>query len=202
MRMQPVAVIVAAIAVSLGGCAGSAALRAPAAESASLQTDVPVASAADPAGRLRGYQLARRYEDVVRIDGRSVRQVVEYGFDYDRAATVRRIFSEQGDLMSEDVFEAESLRANPAEEARLHELVRTHPQLGPLLDEPDLLIHSGGFVVREPDDPYCGLRSRCLRYIVSKGDGSISHIHAVVDLVSDRVVHPFYDDKSPAVKPK
>lgn len=158
----------------------------------------PVASAADPDGRMRGYQFARRYDDVVRIDGRSVQQTVEYGFDYDRALTVRRIYDADGVLVSEDEFPAESLRANPAEEARMQELIHTHPQLGPMMNEPGLLVHTGGFVVREPDDPYCGLGSRCLRFIVSKGDGSIPHIHAVVDLVSDRVVHPFYDDVSPA----
>jgi hypothetical protein len=158
----------------------------------------PVASAADPAGRITGYQFARRYDDVVKIDGRDVRQTVEYGFDYDRRATVRRILDLDGRMMSEDLL-PESLRANPAEEARMNELVRTHPQLGPMMDEPGLWVHSGGFVVRDPEDPYCHIGSRCLRYIVSKGvDGSIRHIHAVVDLVSDRVVHPFYDDQTPA----
>jgi len=153
----------------------------------------PVRSAADPAGRITGYQFARRYEDVVRIDGNNVHQVVEYGFDYDLARTVRRIYTPQGELVDEQPIGPESLRANPAEEARLVELVSTHPQLGPLMREPGLLVHSGGFVFREPDDPYCSRGSRCLRFIVSKGDGSIPHIHAVVDLVSDLVVYPFYE---------
>lgn len=198
MSCPHVRIMTLLLASALAACAGTPPRATPA--DAAGHAAGPVASAADPAGRLRGFQLARRYSDVVRIDGRDVQQQVEYGFDYDRAATVRRIFDVQGRLMSEDVFEAESLRANAAEEARLHELVRTHPQLGPMMEQPDLLVHSGGFVVREADDPYCGLHSRCLRYIVSRGDGSIPHIHAVVDLVSDRVVHPFYDDKTPAKK--
>lgn len=155
-------------------------------------------SAASPAGRVRGYQFARRYSDVVRINGKPVTQLVEYGFDYDRASTVRRVFSDQGELLSEDLL-VESLRANPAEEARMHELVRTHPRLGPLMNEPGLLVHAGGFVFREPDDPFCSKASRCLRYIVSKGDGSIPHIHAVVDLVRDRIVYPHLDESRPAV---
>lgn len=194
MRFLPVL-----LAAALAACAAAPQRTTSAgAADAAVHSDDPVASAADPAGRLRGFQLARSYSDVVRINGENVQQKVEYGFDYDRAVTVRRIFDASGTLMSVDTFEAESLRANPAEEARLHELVRTHPQLGPMMDAPDLLVHSGGFVVREADDPYCGLHSRCLRYIVSRGDGSIPHIHAVVDLVRDRVVHPFYDDKTPA----
>lgn len=151
----------------------------------------PVASAADPAGRIRGYQFARRYQDVVKTGSGAVSQTVEYGFDYDRRVTVRRIFDADGKLVAEDLFEAESLHANPAESARVRELVETHPQLGPLMAQPDLLVHAGGFVVREPGDPYCDTGSRCLRFIVSKGDGSQTVIHAIVDLVSDRVVYPF-----------
>lgn len=192
MRSPRLTLATLATVALLAGCAGGGA-RNPSTAGAE-----PVASAADPAGRMRGYQMARRYDNLVKIDGRDVRQVVEYGFDYDRKQTVRRIHDLDGRLLSEDFFPAESLRANPAEQARMTELVRTHPQLGPMMDEPGLLIHDGGFVVREGDDPWCGLESRCLRFIVSKGDGSIRHIHAVVDLVSDRVVHPFYDDQTPA----
>lgn len=151
----------------------------------------PVASAADPAGRITGYQFARRYQDVVKVDGGSVAQTVEYGFDYDRRVTVRRIFDTEGRQVAEDLFEAESLHANAAESARVRELVETHPQLGPLMAQPNLHVHAGGFVVREPGDPYCDTGLRCLRFIVSKGDGSQTVIHAIVDLVSDRVVYPF-----------
>ncbi len=147
---------------------------------------------------MQGFQFARRYSDVVRIDGKNVQQVVEYGFDYDRASTVRRIFTPEGELISEELL-VESLRANPAEEARLNELVRTHPTLGPLMDEPDLLVHAGGFVFRKPEDASCSKGSRCLRYIVSKGDGSVPHINAVVDLVRDLVVYPHLDETSPAL---
>lgn len=192
--MRIAAPLASLLVLGLGGCAAVGDRAA----ATGARAGQPVASAADPAGRITGFQFARKYDDVVKIDGRSVRQTVEYGFDYDRRATVRRIYDADGKLMSEDVFPAESLRANPAEEARMVELVRTHPALAERMAQPGLLIHAGGFVVREPGDPYCGIGSRCLRVIVSKGDGSIPVIHAVVDLVSDRVVYPEYDDTSPA----
>ncbi|MBX3725961.1 MAG: hypothetical protein KF823_08585 [Xanthomonadales bacterium] len=162
----------------------------------------PVASAVDPGGRMSGYQFARRYSDVVKLDGRDVRQDVEYGFDYDRRSTVRRVFDPDGRLLSEDLLPGESLRANAAEEARLEALVRGHPELGPLMaGRDDLLVHRGGFVVREAGDPWCDLGSRCLRFIVSAGDGSIPVLHAVVDLVSDRVVYTHDDHQVPADPP-
>lgn len=161
----------------------------------------PVASEVDPAGRMAGYQFARRYRDVVKVDGRDVRQDVEYGFDYGRRSTVRRVFDLDGRLLSEDLLPGESLRANPAEEERLEALVRGHPRLGPLMaGRDDLLVHRGGFVVREAGDPWCDLGSRCLRFIVSAGDGSIPVIHAVVDLVSDRVVYTHDDHQVPEPK--
>lgn len=191
-------VLIAALA------SGCAATQQPvtAVPAAGVIADAPVASAADPAGRMRGYQFARSYRDVVKIDGENVQQTVEYGFDYDRHATVRRISREDGALVSEALMPNQSIRANASESARLEELVRTHPQLGPLMRQPDLLIHSGGFVVRQPGDPYCDVGSRCLRFIVSAGDGSVSVIHAIVDLVSDRVVYPFYDDRTPVATRK
>lgn len=158
---------------------------------AAAGTAVPMESAADPAGRMRGYQLVRRYDDVIHVDGERHRQTVEYGFDYDRRTTVRRIFSPDGELVQEDVLLRDTLRTNAAEDARLIELVRTHPLLAEKMAEPNLLIHAGGFVALEPGHPYCGHYSRCVRVVVSKGDGSIRHVYALVDLVSDRVIEPF-----------
>lgn len=184
-----------ALVVLLAGCATGSGSRPGVPE----PPPAPVASAVDPAGRMAGYQFARRYQDVVKIDGRDVRQEVEYGFDYDRRSTVRRVYDADGRLQAEELLPGESLRANAAEEARLEALVRGHPQLGPLLaGRDDLLVHRGGFVVREAGDPWCDLGSRCLRFIVSAGDGSIPVIHAVVDLVSDRVVYTHDDHQAPA----
>jgi hypothetical protein len=177
--------VFAAAASALASCA------LPVGDRASART-MPVASAADPQGRLSGYQRVRSYADRVKVGGQIVSRTVEYGFDYERRTTVRRTSDEQGSRVVEELLPTVTLRANDAESARMIELVRTHPQLGELMRRDDLHVHAGGFVVREPGDPYCDVGSRCLRVIVSSGDGSIPVIHAVVDLVSDRVVYPEY----------
>lgn len=164
-------------------------------EAVASATPEPVPSAADPAGRMTGYQLARRYSDVLKIDGKNVPRTIEYGFDYDKRTTVRRTYDDEGRLIAEDAKQ-DTLRANDAESERMIELVRTHPALGALMDKPGLHVHAGGFVVRQAGDPYCNAESRCLRVIVSAGDGSIPVLHAIVDLVSDRVVYPFVNDES------
>jgi hypothetical protein len=158
---------------------------------------VPVASAADPAGRMQGFQQARRYADVARIDGKDVRRTVEYGFDYGRHGTVRRDYDENDRLIGDELQPNVTLRANAAEEARLVELVRTHPQLASAMAEPGLIVHAGGFVLQEPGHPHCDAGSRCIRVVVSKGDGSIRHVYALVDLVSDRVIEPFHVPSQP-----
>ena len=152
----------------------------------------PIASAADPAGRLTGFQLNRRYGDVVEIDGKKVQQTFEYGFDYDKRNTVKKVFDADGRLLSETEEPQATLRASAVEQARLIELVRTHPQLAEKMAEPDLHIYAGGFVLRDAGHPHCADHSRCIRVVVSKGDGSIGHVYALVDLVTDRVVEPFH----------
>ena len=187
MHGLPASIVGLLAVVALAGCARTA----PRAGDAENAAGAPLASSADPDGRMRGYQVLNRYDDVIKVDGASVQQTVEYGFDYDRRLTVRRFFDRAGTLIAEEELPTEFLRANDAESARMLELVRTHPQLGPLMAEPDLIVHRGGFVVREPGDPHCDLKSRCMRFIVSKPDGTTPHIHAVVDLVTDRVVYPY-----------
>lgn len=193
----------AMLALLLVACAGGGSPGSPVSSPASLNG--PVASSADPTGRIRGYQFNRKYDDRVKVDGQLISRTIEYGFDYDVAMTVRRTSNQGEREFSEERLPNVTLRANPAESARMIELVRSHPQLGPLMRQDDLNIHAGGFVVREAGDPYCDLGSRCLRVIVSRGDGSTPVLHAVVDLVSDRVVYPDYrhsTDNRPAAKGK
>lgn len=152
----------------------------------------PMASAADPDGRMTGFQLNRRYGDVIQVDGRKVQRTVEYGFDYTKRTTVKKVFDADGKLLVETEEPGATLRASAAEEARLVELVRTHPQLEEKMAEPDLHIYAGGFVLQDPKHPHCWLHSRCIRVVVSKGDGSTGHVYALVDLVTDRVVEPFH----------
>jgi hypothetical protein len=185
--------------VALVACSGM-----PLPDSAS-SADEPVASMADPAGRMRGYQFNRKYQDRIKVDGRLVSRTIEYGFDYDAASTVRRSGTPDSPEFTEERLPNVTLRANAAESARMIELVRTHPRLGPLMKQDGLHIHAGGFVLRESGDRYCDVGSRCVRVIVSSGDGSIPVLHAVVDLVSDRVVYPDYQssiDQHSAAKGK
>ena len=51
----------------------------------------------------------------------------------------------------------------------------------------------GGFAYRKADDPYCDAGSRCVHVMVTLDHGLRRVIHAIVDLQSDRVVHPLYD---------
>lgn len=175
------------VVVTLAGCA-SASVQ----PSRQTALSEPLVSSADPAGRMRGYQPNRRYQDVFEIDGRTEQRSIEYGFDYDRKVTVRKMFDPQGRLIEEVEEPATTLRASPVEEARLVELVRTHPQLGRKMTKPGLHIYAGGFVLLDAGHPHCGLHSRCIRVVVSREDGSVGHVYALVDLVTDRVVEPFH----------
>lgn len=172
--------------------AAPVAIRSAHAENGRPAIAEPIASATDPTDRMTGYQLNRRYGDVVEIDGKTAQRTIEYGFDYDKRTTVKKTFDADGRLLDESEEPSTTLRASAAEEARLVELVRTHPQLAEKMAEPGLHIYAGGFVLREPGHPYCWLHSRCIRVVVSKGDGSIRHVYALVDLVSDRVIEPFH----------
>jgi hypothetical protein len=189
--MVPLRLFPILVAVVVAGCSGSPTHTV---EDTGVGADVPVASAVDSAGRMRGYEMNRRVDDVVKIDGMDVRRSIEYGFDYDRGTTLQRTYDADGKLIEEKLLPSRALRATEREEARLRALVDGHPELGPIMQRPGLLVHSGGFVVYRPTDPYCSVGSRCIRFIVSAGDGSEHVIHAVVDLVSDRVVYPHYPD--------
>jgi YD repeat-containing protein len=193
MAMPPLRLLSILAAVVVAGCAGS--LTGGDAEEV-VSAHAPVASVVDPSGRMRGYEMNRRVDDVVKLDGLDVRRSVEYGFDYDRGTTLQRTYDAEGRLIEEKLLPSRALRATEREEARLRELVAGHPTLGPVMRRPGLLVHAGGFVVYRPGDPYCSAGSRCIRFIVSAGDGSEQVIHAVVDLVSDRVVYPHYPDPS------
>ncbi len=193
MRMSCFVVAVVLSVSSVAVCSAQADEGKPA-------VDTPIASAAEPSGRMTGFQLNRRYGDVVEIDGRKVQQTVEYGFDYDKRNTVKKVFDADGQLLSETEEPSATLRANAAEQARLIELVRTHPQLATRMADPDLHIYAGGFVLREAGHPRCADHSRCIRVVVSKGDGSIGHVYALVDLVTDRVVEPFHAPIQPGSK--
>jgi hypothetical protein len=120
------------------------------------------------------------------------RCIVTRGWDYSRGVTIVRTFDPQGKLI--DVFEPEGadLSLTPAEQARVEALVRADSRTRDIVNQPEVSIWSGGFVHRRPGDPFCDRGSRCIRSIAFTDNGQRVLLHSVVDLMSDRVVYPFY----------
>ena len=76
-------------------------------------------------------------------------------------------------------------------------LAREEPSLHELLSAPDLNFYAG-FVLRNENDAGCKAGSRCVHVIVSRGDGQQHVAHAIVDLMTRRVVHAALDpDRKP-----
>jgi len=142
--------------------------------------------------RLPDYVAVRRYDDVFREAGRDVPVTVEYGWDYRRSSAIERIYDRGGTtLRSERQMPGLTLNVTDAELELAFALARENPELRELLSQPDLNFY-GGFSFEEPEDAVCRPGSRCVHVIVSAGDGSRSVAHAIVDLASRKVVHPFY----------
>lgn len=185
------------IAAVLFSSVGALLLNACTSPSAPEAVEEPIASAAPSDGRMSGYVMLRRYQDRFNVDGQEVVRDVEYGWDYARGMTVLKMFDTDGRLVSSEDRPGESLRLNEAENARAEALVRTHPQLEQILNQPgDTKIWIGGFILREPDDPFCKPGSRCVHVIASKDQGNTPVAHAIVDLMRDRVVYPFYHQQA------
>lgn len=174
--------VLVATALALGGCASAP----PPAD-----RDAGATSAGRPADR--DYVLARSWEHELKLDdGRLERQVVEYGWDYRRAVTVERTRRPDGGALAEREVVGETLRATEEEQEWAFDLVRRHPELRVSATGPDVNLY-GGFILMEPDDEHCHLRSRCVYVFASQGDGSRKVVQAIVDLQSNRVVYPHYD---------
>lgn len=141
------------------------------------------------------YVRATRYEHEVKTAQGPQRQVVEYGWDYDQAAVVERTFDTQGNLLAQRMVPGQILRATEQEQAWAFDLVRHHPDLRPSVIADDVHLY-GGFILMEPDDPHCHLRSRCVYVFASMGDGSRKVAQAIVDLQSNRVIYPHYEPET------
>jgi len=184
MKLRIIATCAALLA--LGACAGTATRPAAEARDAVVASDVPAQ------GRLRGYVATRRHGDFVIVDGREQRREVEYGWDYERAVALRRTFDLDGRLLETKELSGADLGLTETERARAEALVRGHPALRELVAAPDVLFWVGGFAYRKPGDPYCDRGSRCVHVIPGSDFGNHAVAHAIVDLQTDRVVHPFY----------
>ncbi len=120
------------------------------------------------------------------------RCVVTRGFDYASGTTLVRMYDADGRLILSDRPPGADLGLTPPEQARVEALVRADPRTAPIVNRSDVVLWSGGFVVREPGDPHCDRGSRCIRVIAAVDQGNDVILHSVVDLMSDRVVDPDY----------
>ena len=154
-----------------------------------------VADGTDHRGRMRGYVESSRASDFCPDPHRrrdDERCLVTRGWDYSRGIAVVRTFDPAGRLMTEEHPPGADLSLVPAEQARVEALVRADPRTAPIVNRPGVMLWSGGFVMREPGDPFCDRGSRCIRAIAADDGGSNALLHSVVDLMTDRVVYPDY----------
>lgn len=176
------AALLLALPVVLSGCASGGAR--------SLAEVAAVGQAGRPADR--NYVVVRSWEHELKLaDGRLERQVVEYGWDYGRAVAVERTRRPDGEATGEREVVGETLRATEEEQAWAFDLVRREPGLKAAATAPDVLLY-GGFILMEPGDAHCHLRSRCVYVFASQGDESRKVVEAIVDLQTNRVVYPNY----------
>ncbi len=145
---------------------------------------------------MRGYVESSRVTDFCPDPGSrpaTDRCVVTRGFDYATGSTVVRMYDPAGKLMRTDHPPGANLSLTPPERARVEALVRADPRTRPIVNRPDVMFWSGGFVMREPGDRHCDRGSRCIRAIAAIDHGNDVILHSVVDLMTDRVVYPFYE---------
>ena len=140
------------------------------------------------------YQPIRRYQDFYTYGETNVSIVVEYGWDYDKGVVRETVFDlATGTVISTTDKPAETLNLSDREVELAVALLREDARLKDLLSTPKLNFYAG-FSYREPSDPDCFDRSRCVHVIVSAGDDGQRHIaHSIVDLASRRIIHPFYE---------
>lgn len=146
---------------------------------------------------LPDYEAVRRYGDVFTTDGVNRKVYVEYGWDYKRGMVVETIFDATGKRQSQSDKPGYTLNFTDRELELAIALAREDPTLRDRLSAADLNFYAG-FAYRETREALCGERSRCVHVIVSAGDGQRHVAHAIVDLMTRRVVHaPFNPNRKP-----
>jgi hypothetical protein len=139
----------------------------------------------------------RRYDDVFRENDADVPVIVEYIWDYQRGLGVEQVYTRDGKPRSRRDLPGYTMNFTDLEMELAFALAREHVQLGPLLREPGLNFY-GGFAYFDASDADCRQGSRCVHVIVSGGDdGQRPVVHAIVDLMKRKVVHPFYGPDNP-----
>lgn len=142
--------------------------------------------------QLPEYIPVRRYQDAFTIEGRTLGVFVEYGWDYREGVAVERVYSLDGVEISRTPKPSYTLNYTDRELELAIALARENAELREVLAADDLNFYAG-FSYREGNDPKCAEKSRCVHVIVSAGDGSRHVAHAIVDLMTRRVVHPYLD---------
>lgn len=141
---------------------------------------------------LAEYVPVRRYGDVFTTDGVNRKVFVEYGWDYKRGIVIETIYDATGKLQSRTDKPGYTLNFTDRELELAIALARENPTLRDRLSAGDLNFYAG-FAYRESTDVGCAEGSRCVHVIVSAGDGQRHVAHAIVDLMTRRVVHASLD---------
>ncbi len=140
----------------------------------------------------RGVLIVQTYEHEIKAGGGLQRQIVENGWDYDRAVAIERVYTLDRELISERDTPGVILRATDKEMETAVELVKQHPDLAKVVSA-DGAAFEGGFIHMKHDEPDCDLQSRCVYVVVSLDNGRRKIAQAIVDLQTARVVDPRFD---------
>lgn len=180
LRLGVAMVVGLAGALLVGGCAVTA-------QRAGTDAAQPLRS---PQGHR--IEVARSYEHEIKTADGPQTQVVEWGWDYTEAVAYEKTSTPDGRELSYRHVPGQILRASEREQARAYELVKRHPELAATAALPGAAFE-GGFILMEPDDLHCHLRSRCVYVLVSQDRGRTKIIQAIVDLQTGQVVYPHFD---------
>lgn len=176
-----VVILVAAMALFSGCATTSQPARAP------TEKDLPFVFGTDGHRML----LVRESVDLEKRADGDERVAVQYLWDYTDGIAVRRSFKSDGSLRDSIQLPAVTLNATEQEREFAFSMVRKDRRLAALITD-DTKIY-GGFSFREPGHRDCDRRSRCIHVVGSADDGRRHVLHAIVDLMSGRVVDPAFD---------
>lgn len=151
-----------------------------------------VAADGSKSERFKGLVYVREYVDMNKVNGKDEYARVRLSWDYDKGMTIVETFDMNHNPISTKEEPGLTPNATEQETARAIALVKAEPKLKSVVNQPGLFFHSG-FIYRDGRDKFCGAFSRCVHVFVSGGDDSgVPLGHAIVDLMRDSVVHPFF----------
>jgi hypothetical protein len=134
----------------------------------------------------------RESVDEVKFDGGGEERLrVQYLWDYTAGQAIRRTYATDGTFRTAEPMPNVTLNATDRERDYAFGLVRAAPDLARRITPTTTLF--GGFSFREPGHPDCDVGSRCIHVVGSENQGRRHVLHAIVDLMTGRVVDPEYD---------